>query len=171
MLDRFFADIDRARAEAAADFAAGVSNIPISRPKRSTAPAPHPFAVWLRRLVLLVVLATIGVQLVTGHNLWPVLVTTFSALLLVRMAAQVGLLPTKFYRSNSWTQIGLQALFLTWYLAITFYPALLAIAIPVLLVLRWPSVHRVALWAMRWQELRRLRAGKPPTAPLIAADR
>lgn len=169
MLDRLFADIDRARAEAAADFAAGVPDVPL--PGRSPKPAAHPLAAALGRLVLVVVLAAIVLQVVTGIELRPVLIVAFSLPLLARIAAHVGLLPADLYRPNGWGPVGMRAFLLAWYLAVTFYPILLAVSLPLLVALRWRSIHKLSLWAMKRQELRRLRAGKPPTAPIASMGR
>ena len=173
MLEKLFADIDRARAEAAEQYAAGATDIPL--PMKATGPAPHPAANRLGRLVLLVVvLATageiLGLDKTLGLDLRWLVGGAFALPLLARAGSLVGLLPADLYRPRSWRALASRALFFAWYLAIMTWPVLLALSIPVLIALRWRTVHNLTLWAMKWQELRRLRAGKPPTAP-ITGDR
>ena len=161
MIDKLFADIDRARAEALVDYEAGVKNIPL--PLKSTGPTPHPAAVRLGRIVLIVVLASVLIQAITGFELRPLLVAALLVPLGARSASLLGLLPADLYRPNSWRNVASRALFLAWYIVVTIWPVLLALTIPVFVILRRRSVHNLTLWAMKWRGRSTSRIGSRPT--------
>lgn len=179
MFEKLFAEIDRARADAAVDYANGVKHVPL--PVRAAGPAPHPAAARLGRVVLWFVIICLAIQIgadflgsnLNGQaiNLRPLFGLALVIPLAARAGSLLGLLPRDLYRPNNWRAIATRSLFLAWFLAITVWPVLVAVTIPVILVLRRHSVHNLTLWAMKWQELRRLRAGKPPTAPILSARR
>lgn len=164
MTEKLFRDIDRARAEAQDQYARGVTSLP--SPLQSTGPAPHPAAARLGRLVLITLIVTAVISLVTGADLRLVVIAALLVPLLGRIGAHLGLLPRDLYRPNGRRQITMRSLFIVWLVATITWPVLLVASIPLVVILRRGAIHSLVLWAMKWQELRRLQSGRPPSPPL-----
>lgn len=165
MSERFFGQIDRARARAAADEARGVAPAP-------AAPPSPPLSRWLGRLLigwilLLLVLALGGEErLIATLALFTPIVALPATLL--RIAGYAGLLPERLVGGRPTGEAALMSgLFWVVMALVAWVDTLLGgIASLLLLALLFRRVNAIALHGMYLAERARIRSGRGPSEPI-----